>query len=131
VHVHNLGKPLFNANREFQGYRCCGTDITRQRQAENAALQSEQRFRDFAETAADWFWEQDADLKFIYISSNFPGIAGLPINQILGKTREQLFNDQNYSASHWLIIPLSKFLPFASSKGMMYLSLITFIIVPD
>jgi len=101
VYVHNMGKPVFNANREFQGYRCCGTNISRQRQAEDAAMQSEQRFRDFAETAADWFWEQDADLRFTFLSANFPRFSRSPNKQFIGKNRQEIAGKQNFSDSHW------------------------------
>jgi len=48
-------------------------DITDQFQAERALRDSEERLRDFAETGADWFWEQDAELRFSYLSGNYPG----------------------------------------------------------
>ncbi len=43
-------------------------DITPQKNAERALRDSEQRMRDFGDTAADWFWEMDEDLRFSYIS---------------------------------------------------------------
>ncbi len=42
-----------------------------QRSAE-ALRAGERRVRDFAETASDWFWEQDADLRFTWISAESP-----------------------------------------------------------
>ena len=50
------------------------------RQRERAELtlrRSEQRFRDFAEVAADWFWELDAELEVSYLSEHFSGMFGL------------------------------------------------------
>ena len=41
-------------------------------------LASERRFRDYAEAAADWFWETDADLRFTYMSENVERIVGVP-----------------------------------------------------
>lgn len=43
-------------------------DITPQKNAEHALRESEQRMRDFGDTAADWFWEMDEELRFSYIS---------------------------------------------------------------
>lgn len=43
-------------------------DITPQKNAERALRKSEQRMRDFGDTAADWFWEMDENLRFSYIS---------------------------------------------------------------
>ena len=52
---------------------------------------AEQRFRDYAESAADWFWETDAGLRFTFIEGGFEAILGLPAERILGRTREQLY----------------------------------------
>ena len=38
-----------------------------------ALRDSEQRLRNFAEMASDWFWEQDADLRFTWTSATSPG----------------------------------------------------------
>lgn len=43
-------------------------DITAQKETERALRQSEQRLRDFGDTAADWFWEMDEQLHFTYVS---------------------------------------------------------------
>lgn len=43
-------------------------DITAQKEAERALRASEHRLRDFGDTAADWFWEMDYDLRFSYVS---------------------------------------------------------------
>ena len=48
---------------------------------------SEGRFRDFAETSADWFWEQDKELKFNFITAPDKTRELVSLNNILGKTR--------------------------------------------
>ncbi len=40
-------------------------DITARKRAEHALKENEQRFRDFAETASDWFWETDDARRFV------------------------------------------------------------------
>ncbi len=40
--------------------------------AATALRQTERRLRDFAEMASDWFWEQDADLRFTWLSRTSP-----------------------------------------------------------
>ncbi|WP_162914964.1 PAS-domain containing protein [Desertibaculum subflavum] len=48
---------------------------------------AEDRLRDFADAAFEWFWEQDADLRFTYFSSNVEAASGFPAGDFLGKTR--------------------------------------------
>ena len=44
----------------------------RLQRAAEALRAGERRVRDLAETGSDWFWEQDADLRFIWISAELP-----------------------------------------------------------
>jgi len=44
----------------------------RLQRATEALRTGERRIRDFAETGSDWFWEQDADLRFAWISRESP-----------------------------------------------------------
>ena len=62
--------------------------------------QNEERFRDQAETASDWFWEMDADLRFSALSGPLvPHIANgsLPI----GMTREDIALREPGDAARW------------------------------
>ena len=64
---------------------------------EASLRESEERFRDFAEIASDWFWEMDENLRFSYHSNRFTEISGVPAEQLLGKTRQEsgLVDDEN------------------------------------
>jgi len=63
-------------------------DLTRARDSEKQALRrahfDQQRFADFADIAADWFWETDARLRLIYVSPGFSSHTGLRPEQVLG-----------------------------------------------
>ena len=59
-------------------------DVTERRRAEEGLRWSEQRFRDFADTAADWFWELDADLRLSYLSERYQEITGNSAQTLLG-----------------------------------------------
>jgi PAS domain S-box-containing protein len=62
-----------------------------EREATQARLKdSEERFRDFAETASDWFWEQDENLRFSYLSNAVHARSGLPVDEHIGKTRREV-----------------------------------------
>ena len=64
-------------------------DVTERRRAEEGLRWSEQRFRDFADTAADWFWELDADLRLSYLSERYHEITGNSAQNLLGLTHTE------------------------------------------
>ncbi len=66
-------------------------DEVEERSKIQAALElSEQRFRDMAEAASDWFWETDAKGRFTYLSSSHRKIVGVKPSDIIGKKRQML-----------------------------------------
>ena len=70
MYVSASGKPVFDASGEFRGYRGTCTDVTERKRAEQALRESEAKFRDYAETASDWFWEIGPDHKFTLLTEN-------------------------------------------------------------
>ena len=56
--------------------------------AEERLAESEARFRDFAEATSDWFWEQDANLRFVGFRRGGQA-EQITSDQDLGKTRRQ------------------------------------------
>jgi PAS domain S-box-containing protein len=72
----------------------------KERETSQALLEeSEQRFRDFAESASDWFWEQDENLRFTYLSDPVRH-SGLPPAAHLGKTRREVVQ-QGVTEEQW------------------------------
>lgn len=55
----------------------------------DAISDREQRFSDFAQSASDWFWEMDENLRFSYFSERFTEVTGVPQDALLGKTRQE------------------------------------------
>jgi PAS domain-containing protein len=51
-------------------------DLTERKRAEEASRESEAKFRDYAETASDWFWEIGPDYKFTMLTENAFGSLG-------------------------------------------------------
>ena len=73
------------------------------RQRELALRASETRFRDLSALASDWFWEQDEEFRFTYLSAGGAVSAlvqsGLDLRRIIGRTRWEL--PSNLSALEW------------------------------
>ena len=69
------------------GLRLVGRSLRSGVAAERQLALSEQRFRDFAEVASDWFWETDGEGKLTYVSgrsaSGKPGDAAAFIGKTL------------------------------------------------
>ncbi|MBM3568596.1 MAG: PAS domain S-box protein, partial [Alphaproteobacteria bacterium] len=65
-------------------------DISELKRAEAALQISEQRFRGFAESASDWFFEMDKDLRFSFMSERVREITGDGPEFHIGKTRREL-----------------------------------------
>ncbi|MDJ0893668.1 MAG: PAS domain S-box protein [Alphaproteobacteria bacterium] len=76
-------------------------DITSVKQKETALRTSEQKFRDFAEASADWFWETGPDHRFTYMSSNVEELTGFSAQYYIGKSRRQLMADNIQDAESW------------------------------
>ena len=55
---------LFSARGELVEVFGTHVDVTERKRAEQALRESEGKFRDYAETASDWFWEIGPDYKF-------------------------------------------------------------------
>lgn len=77
-------------------------DIT----AESALTESEDRFRQMAEMAGEWLWEQDPDGYYSYSSAAVTQIIGYSPDEVLGKhyteflTPQDKANQQEYATSH-------------------------------
>jgi PAS domain S-box-containing protein len=54
---------------------------------------AERRFLDIAAVSTDWFWEQDADLRFTFLSESYRRATGGDPALVIGRTREELFAD--------------------------------------
>ena len=76
-------------------------DISERKLAESALIESEGRFKDFADTAADWFWEMGSDLRFTYLSKRVEIVVGVPVEFHIGKTREELAGE-SAADENWL-----------------------------
>jgi diguanylate cyclase (GGDEF)-like protein/PAS domain S-box-containing protein len=69
--------------------------------AHTALRESEARFRDFAETAADCLWEMDGQLRFSYLSDRFQEVMGMPAAEVLGRDLSALGDGKQLTPGAW------------------------------
>ena len=82
--------PYTDVSGKIVQYVSIRSDITARKQAEADLLASQHRFRDIAEISSDWIWECDDQLRFTYLSDSFTQVTGVPTEQVLGKSRDEL-----------------------------------------
>jgi PAS domain S-box-containing protein len=76
------------------------TDIEDRKRAEVALRESEQRFRDYAETASDWFWETGPDHRVTRISEHVSDIGFVP-SGLAGLSRWDIAADTESEPEKW------------------------------
>jgi PAS domain S-box-containing protein len=76
------------------------TDIEDRKRTEVALRESEQRFRDYAETASDWLWEAGPDHRVTRISEHVSDIGFLP-SGLAGLSRWDIATDIESEPEKW------------------------------
>jgi signal transduction histidine kinase len=79
-------------------YGSC-TDIEDRKRTEEALRESEQRFRDYAETASDWLWETGPDHRITRLSDLYD--VGIPPSRVIGAARWEIAVDVESEAEKW------------------------------
>ncbi|MEM7428678.1 MAG: PAS-domain containing protein, partial [Pseudomonadota bacterium] len=105
--------------------------VAAQQRAEQLTAKLEnnkKRLETFAETAADWFWEMDAELKFSSFSDGCKEIIGIDPSELIGRSRKELLLstlNESEIADHLAQIdnrePFSDFIyNITNSRGVKY-----------
>ncbi|MCP5447373.1 MAG: PAS domain S-box protein [Chromatiaceae bacterium] len=93
---------VYNESGDLIAIQGAVQDITARKEAQQALELSDARFRDFANTAADWFWEMGPDLRFTYLTGRVEEVMGLTPEEIIGKTREDIYREgHNQESPPW------------------------------
>lgn len=79
------GEPAYDGWGRFVGYRGVGKDVTREMRMQEALRQSEARFRSLTEMSSDWYWEADAEFRFVRVDGPGLGRSGIHPRAIEGK----------------------------------------------
>lgn len=98
-YIRSNGRPIFE-NGVFKGYFGLSKDISAKRKAEKALADSEARFRTLIELSSDWYWEQDEQMRFTYLSNHAFEKLGFDTEQSYGKARWEL-PDMTPLSSSW------------------------------
>jgi PAS domain S-box-containing protein len=75
------------------------TDIEDRKRTEEALRESEQRFRDYAETASDWLWETGPDHRVTRLSDIYD--VGIPPSRVIGVARWEIATDVESEPEKW------------------------------
>lgn len=76
------------------------TDIEDRKRAEEALREGEQRFRDYAETASDWFWETGPDHRVTRVSDHLNSV-GIRPSSLTGLARWDFATDAETEPEKW------------------------------
>jgi PAS domain S-box-containing protein len=103
-HVHSVAHPVLGSDDEVSEIVGTHMDMTEQYAAREslekaflALRQSEQRFRDYAETASDWLWETGPDHRVTHLSEHTSS-AGIPATGVL---RWEIASDFESEPEKW------------------------------
>jgi len=66
-------------------------DITDLKLRESQLEMSEKRFREYAQSASDWFWETDEELRFTFFTGDTERMSDGGNQDAIGKTTDELF----------------------------------------
>ena len=78
------------------------TDIEDRKRAEDALRESEAKFRDYAESASDWYWETDPDHKFTHLTEDERRLArGVATVSRIGVARWEFATDVQSEPEKW------------------------------
>ncbi|MEE8397646.1 MAG: PAS domain S-box protein, partial [Desulfobacterales bacterium] len=89
--THTQSAPAFSTFGEVISHVGTNKDITERREAEEALRESENIFRLFMEHSPIYVFFKDENIRSIRLSSNYEQMLGKPIDELLGRTMDEIF----------------------------------------
>jgi signal transduction histidine kinase len=88
-------------------------DVTAAKESEQKLRESEQRFRDYAETVSGWFWESGPDYRITCVT-DYPNEAGIVASRLIGHLHLEIASDVESEPEKWRQhqVTLDAHLPF-------------------
>jgi diguanylate cyclase (GGDEF)-like protein/PAS domain S-box-containing protein len=65
------------------------TDVSDYVRVENELRESEARFRSLSDLSSDWYWEHDAEGRFVQLAGDL-SVNGIPLSSVMGRTRWEI-----------------------------------------
>ena len=64
-------------------------DVSDYVRVENELRESEARFRSLSDLSSDWYWEHDAEGRFVQLAGDL-SVNGIPLSNVMGRTRWEI-----------------------------------------
>ena len=108
VHLEAVMKGLFNSDWTLSNIVIHCRDITSRKKFADELARSEQRFRDFADSSADWLWEVNKDFEFTYVSPGVKGTLGYGADEMISRSQFDTIFGNDSDSTRELILEFSK-----------------------
>ena len=87
---------ILGSNHQKIGFRGILRDITKQRQAEAALRESEEKYRNILESIQEGYYETDLKGNYVFFNEAFANILGVSKNELQGKSYKGFVDNQGF-----------------------------------
>jgi PAS domain S-box-containing protein len=85
VVIESSGKPIFDEQGQFRGYRGIDRDVTLRKKMEEDLRESKENLQNIFDTSPDWIWEVDLSGKHTYSNQSLFHLLGYHPEEFVGK----------------------------------------------
>ena len=103
LHMEAVAKGLHDTDWSIKNIVIHCRDVSSRKQFADDLARSEQRFRDFADSSADWLWEVNEELNFTYVSPGITRVMGYEPQEMIGNLQFEMLFDKESDPTRDLI----------------------------